>query len=137
MAIFAGKNGKVYWDAGGTDVAVLNISEWTVDIKCGEMEANIMGSDWTIAAASQKGWTATVNCYIDSTGFSIDTSVADAEGPLVVELWLQDEATEGLFTGSAIITDMSTTTPADGFATVNYQLKGTGAIAYATTTAVT
>lgn len=138
MAMFSGKNGKAYYDVGEAgQAAFAYITSWSANVDLATAEANYMNQsgDWSSNIALQKGWSASVSCYLDAANIVVNLADADAEGPITVELWFTDTQTDGILSGSAIITGMSVDESATDYVTISYELKGTGALSYIIDTA--
>ena len=67
MAAFHGKSGTVSFGC----TAFSNIKSWTLDLSAETSDASIMGSSYKGITVGQFDWSATVECYADSTGLDI------------------------------------------------------------------
>ena len=124
MALIHGSSGSV--TLGDTDFqnATACVTSFTIDVTTDSLEASCMGNTYKTFLAGCNGWTATVECNAQSTGYDIATL-----GDSVACTFDPDDGSTVDLTGNAIVTGISGTTDVNGVATVTYTLQGTGALA--------
>ena len=120
MAAFHGKAGSVTWAGGGT---VSQITSWSCDVSCDIAEQTDMGDTWKTYLAGFKDWTATVECYMLTTG--LDALAAGLGATAQLNLTLVSGAYN--LEGEAICTNISASQSADGIPTVTYSFQGSDA----------
>ena len=129
-----GKAGRVEFNTG----AIASVVSWSINATCGTTDATAMSSvaltaatHWKTALVGFKNWTATVECLFDDGGLDPDltTDIADADGAALV-LYTSIAATAGrMYTGNAIVTNISPTADAHGNITVTYSFQGSDSLA--------
>ena len=125
MSTFIGKDGAVYV---GTN-AVAEVRDFSLESSSEIVNDTVMGDDFMTNKATQKSWSATVNCYYDSS----DTTgqLALDEGATVTLNLYPEGNTSGktYYTGSVIVTSISRSQSFDGLVEVTFNGTGTGALA--------
>ena len=125
MSTFIGKDGAVYV---GTK-AVAEVRDVSLESSSEIVNDTVMGDDFMTNKATQKSWSATVNCYYDSS----DTTgqLALDEGATVTLNLYPEGNTSGktYYTGSVIVTSISRSQSFDGLVEVTFNGTGTGALA--------
>lgn len=138
MALFHGKNGKVYWDSQGVDTDVEHVVDFTIDATADVAEDTAMADTWKSYKGGFKDWTASVTCNLDTTGQDIpfETNAVEALGentPAKLELYvLWDNVTPqyNCLYGSAVCTGVSIATDKDDVVKITYTFQGTGTLAW-------
>ena len=124
MSTFIGKDGAVYV---GTN-AVAEVRDFSLESSSEIVNDTVMGDDFMTNKATQKSWSATVNCYYDSS----DTTgqLALDEGATVTLNLYPEGNTSGktYYTGSVIVTSISRSQSFDGLVEVTFNGTGTGAL---------
>ena len=141
MAAFHGRDGKVQWDIGGTEAALEHCTNWTCDITVDTAETTVMGDTWKSRVPGYKDWTATAECFMDSTGMDVPIAEGGTEAigentPATLELWMDKTGGAGeiiVIHGSAICTDASINQDANDAVKVTYTFEGQGTLTWATT----
>ena len=125
MSTFIGKDGAVYV---GTN-AVAEVRDFSLESSSEIVNDTVMGDDFMTNKATQKSWSATVNCYYDSS----DTTgqLALDEGATVTLNLYPEGNTSGktYYTGSVIVTSISRSQSFDGLVEVTFNGTGPGALA--------
>ena len=124
MSTFIGKDGAVYV---GTN-AVAEVRDFSLESSSEIVNDTVMGDDFMTNKATQKSWSATVNCYYDSS----DTTgqLALDEGATVTLNLYPEGNTSGktYYTGSVIVTSISRSQSFDGLVEVTFNGIGTGTL---------
>jgi hypothetical protein len=124
MSTFIGKDGAVYV---GTN-AVAEVRDFSLESSSEIVNDTVMGDDFMTNKATQKSWSATVNCYYDSS----DTTgqLALDEGATVTLNLYPEGNTSGktYYTGSVIVTSISRSQSFDGLVEVTFNGTGTGTL---------
>jgi len=134
MATFLGKEGAVYI---GTN-AVAEVRDFSIETTSEIVDATVMGStgDWMVKKATQKGWSASINCYYDSSDDDGQNAMGEGTGNAiedgtVVAIKLYPEgntSTKDYFYGDLLVTSISRSASFDGLVEVSFSGEGTGAL---------
>jgi len=127
MASSSGKLGAVY--VGG--VAVAEIRDWSVEQTGDTTESSVMGTEWRTHLATLKSWTSSFNAFWDLD----DAAQASLDVGAEVTLALYptgNTSTEKYYTGSAIVTSVSSSASFDGMIEASFTVQGTGALTEST-----
>lgn len=126
MSTFLGKEGAVYI---GTN-AVAEVRDFSVETTAETVDATVMGStgDWMVKKATQKSWTASINCYYDSS--DTNGQLAMDEGSEVAVKLYPEGNTSGkkYYYGQLVITSISRSASFDGLVEISFSGDGTGAL---------
>lgn len=126
MSTFLGKEGAVYIGSN----AVAEVRDFSVETTAEVVDATAMGAtgDWMTKKATLKSWTASVNCYYDSS--DTNGQLAMDEGS-EVDLKLYPEgntSTKTYYYGTLIITSISRSASFDGLVEISFSGDGTGTL---------
>lgn len=127
MAI-SGKGGGVFLGA----VKVAEVTNWTLDIEADMLDSTTFdGNGWRTFIAGLKQWSGSLEAKwkvnTDTTG---QKALQDALlGGTVLSLKLDVNGTNN-YTGSALVSTENVETPVDDIVTANFDIQGTGALAY-------
>lgn len=121
MAKFHGKAGSVTV-TGDVTIDPLCVKSFTIDTSCDSSDASCMGTTWKNYLAGCKGWTATIECNADNSGY--DIAELGESGTFTFT-----ETTGIGLTGTGIVSNISGSQSATDTATVSYSIQGTGALA--------
>lgn len=102
----------------------LCISSVTVDVSADTVDYLCMGDgSWQSAAAATKSWTVSFESALDDTiGVDLANTIG-ATGALIFD------TVDGLaYNGNAIVTSIGINAPVDDYATVSWEMTGTGAL---------
>ncbi len=131
MALFHGKQAKIYWDADDTDTNLLHGQNWSIDITHDVADITAMQDSWRTFYGGFRDWTATVECLLPAAGANIglggDDGMGDDECNL--ELYLRWDSGTPSYTalyGLAICNGESFGFDKDGIPTVTYTFQGIG-----------
>jgi hypothetical protein len=126
MATSIGKDGAVYVDSQTS--AVAEVRDWSLETTSEVVNDTVMGDTWMTNKATQKSWTASVNCYW-SDG---DTTGQDllVEGAAVTLKLYPEGNTSGntYWYGDVIITSVSKSLSFDGLVEISFSATGNGAL---------
>lgn len=124
MSTFIGKDGAVYV---GTN-AVAEVRDFSLESSSEIVNDTVMGDDFMTNKATQKSWSATVNCYYDSS--DTNGQLALDEGSTVTLNLYPEGNTSGknYYYGSVIITSISRSQSFDGLVEITFNGTGTGAL---------
>lgn len=130
MASFHGKRGLFSFTNINAAQDAL-VSNFTIDGTADVAETSVMdvsavgaAKHWKDYVAGFKDWTATVECFIDSSGIGTIGSILGDEQTLTLD------TTTGLsYAGSAICTGISPSMSTDGAATVTFTFQGVDTLA--------
>lgn len=126
MSTFLGKEGAVYIGSN----AVAEVRDFSVETTAETVDATVMGStgDFMIKKATQKSWTASVNCYYDS-GDTNGQLAMDEGSEVALKLYPEGNTTgKKYYYGQAIITSISRSLSFDGLVEISFSADGTGAL---------
>lgn len=126
MSTFLGKEGAVYIGSN----AVAEVRDFSVETTAETVDATVMGSagDWMVKKATQKSWTASVNCYYDSSDTNGQLAM-DEGSEVAVKLYPEGNSTgKTYYYGQLIITSISRSGSFDGLIEASFSGDGTGAL---------
>jgi len=133
MAVMAGKNGKVIWDASATDIGLTYVQSWTCTYTHDNAEITSMQDSYRTYLTGHQDWTATVECLLPTGALQIPlgsavTGLGMADDTCQLELYFHHEAATKYRAvyGNAICTGESIGETADGIATITYTFQGIG-----------
>ena len=131
MPVLHGKNGSVYKRTGtATGEKIVNTTSWTVNILQETAESRVHEQDWVLRAGGLRDWNATFEGNVAEAVVDKQFLVNATPATLIsgtVHLYLaQGPGTTTAFQGEGIITDFSTSAPADGLQTFTATVSGNG-----------
>ena len=130
MATSTGKDGAVYVDSQTS--AVAEVRDWSLETTSEVVNDTAMGNTWMTNKATQKSWTASVNCFWsdgDTTGQELLTEGAG----VTLKLYPEGNTTGNTYWyGDVIITSVSKSASFDGLVEVSFSATGNGALTEAT-----
>jgi hypothetical protein len=127
MANHRGSDGTVHV---GTD-AVAEIRSWSLESTADTIEDSVMGDSARTYQVGLASWSASVDCYWDDD----DTAQTALTAGASVSLTLYPEGTAAggtKYTGTALVTSVSTSSSFDGMLEVSFSATGTGSLTTAT-----
>lgn len=134
MAAVQGKLGSINYDGG--NVATLN--NWTLDVANDMLDVTSFTTSapqWRDFLDGLSTFTGGVSGIFDgaSTGQNdlITNSITPVAATVILEL---DQTGGGKFTGSVFLSGMSPSVAIDGTVEINWDMQGTAALTYTTTT---
>ena len=134
MAASPGKLGTINYDGG--NVATLN--NWGLDVGNDMLDVTpftTSAPQWREFIAGLSTFTGTVSGIFDgaSTGQNdlITNSITPAAAVVILEM---DQTVGGKYTGSVLLSGMSPSVAIDGTVEISWEMQGTGALTYTTTT---
>ena len=134
MAAVQGKLGSINYDGG--NVATLN--NWTLDVANDMLDVTpftTSAPQWRDFLDGLSTFTGTVSGIFDgaSTGQNdlITNSITPAAATVILEM---DQTGGGKFSGSVFLSGMSASVTIYGTAEINWDMQGTAALTYTTTT---
>ena len=87
-----------------------------------------VSGDWMVKKATQKSWTASVNCYYDSSDTDGQLSM-DEGSEVALKLYPEGNTTgKTYYYGQAIITSISRSASFDGLVEISFSADGTGSL---------
>ena len=127
MAVLHGKNGCVL---NGDGDKIANTSSWTVNILQETAESRVHEQDWVERVGGLRDWNATFEGNVEATGLANQflvgaTTAMVASGTIYLQL-VQGPATVAAFQGAGLMTDFSSSAPADGVQTFSATVSGNG-----------
>lgn len=129
MATHTGSEGIVKFATSGGSVAqVAEVRSYTLDQTADTIETTTMGDGSRTYTSALKTFTVSMDCYWDETDTS-GQGVIDAG--TVVDFEVYPEGTGSgatYYSGSAVVTSVSTTAAFDGNVEVSFAAQGTGAL---------
>lgn len=126
MANHRGSDGTVHV---GTD-AVGEIRSWSLESTSDTIEDSVMGDAARTYQVGLSSWSASVDCYWDDDD---DAQVALSAGASVTLTLYPEGAVAGTkYTGTALVTSVSTSSSFDGMVEVSFSATGTAALSTAT-----
>ena len=137
MAVEHGKEGSVHVLVSGTPTKVAHTTSWTVNEINEVSEARVQEEDYVLRYSGMRDWNVAVEGIAEATSGTgyltrrlIPASTGTAPLPsatVFVRLRISGASTP-VYEGSGIITDHSTTSPADGLPTFSATIAGNGAL---------
>ena len=129
MAELSGYGGGFSWDSTAIWQDANNIHAWSLDINCDGLDKTDMtDSGNRTFIRGLKGWTATVEGFVDATSDINLTLIGTAA---TINLTV-DSSNTLYYTGSAFLTGYSPAVPVDGAETYSLTFQGSGALTYET-----
>lgn len=126
MSTFLGKEGAVYIGSN----AVAEVRDFSIETTSEIVDATTMGvaGDWMVKKATQKSWTASVNCYYDSSDTNGQLAM-DEGSEVALKLYPEGNTTgKTYYYGQAIITSISRSASFDGLVEISFSADGTGSL---------
>lgn len=96
MAAQTGQFARVTYNAGGTDVEVLKLREWSVSTDLERPDTTAAGDEWATHVAAQKSWEGEATC-IDADPFWI----SQMGEMLTIRFYKHRDDTAPVFEGTA------------------------------------
>ena len=134
MAAVQGKKGSINYDGG--NVATLN--NWGLDVANDMLDVTSFTTSapqWRIFLDGLSTFTGNVSGIFDgaSTGQNdlITNSITPVAATVILEM---DQIVGGKYTGSVLLSGMSPSVAIDGTVEISWDMQGTGALTYTTTT---
>ena len=126
MATFLGKEGAVY--LGNEADKVLEVRDFSLESSSETVNTTVMGDTFMTHSATQKSWSASVNCYYDSGNTSGQLAM-DEGAEVRVNLYPEGQTTgKTYYYGNVIITSVSRSASFDGLVEISFSGQGTGAL---------
>jgi predicted secreted protein len=125
MTTFTGQAGTLR----NSTNAIAEVRNFEISVSADTVEDTVMTDTWKTNKAMQKSWTASVECYFDTSnaaqnGFSVGTTVAFQGYPSSAAATVGNAS----FTGSAIVTGRTIKSSHDGLVELSLTLIGDGAL---------
>ncbi len=134
MAASPGKLGTINY-AGG-NVATLN--NWTLDIGNEMLDVTpftTTAPQWRDVIAGLSGFTGTIAGVFDGASTGQNDLITNTLTPVAATVILEkDQTVGGKYTGSVLLSGMSIGVAVDGLDEISWDLQGTGALTFTTTT---
>ena len=129
MATHTGSEGIVKFAASGGSVAqVAEVRTYTLEQSADTIETTTMGDANRTYTSSLKTFTISMDCYWDETDTTGQGAI-DVSTEVDFELYPEGTgAGATYYSGSAIVTSVSTTASFDGNVEVSFSAQGTGAL---------
>lgn len=129
MATHTGSEGIVKFAATGGSVAqVAEVRSYTLEQSADTIETTTMGDSSRTYTSSLKTFTISLECYWDETDTTGQGSI-DAGTTCDFELYPEGTASGATYySGSAVVTSVSTTASFDGNVEISFSAQGTGAL---------
>ena len=126
MATSIGKDGAVYVDSQSN--AVAEVRDWSLETTSEVVNDTVMGDTWMSNKATQKSWTASVNCFWsdgDTTGQDL---LVEGAG-VTLKLYPEGNTSGNTYWyGNVIITSVSKSLSFDGLVEISFSATGNGAM---------
>lgn len=134
MAAVAGKGGTVTY-AGGN---VATLKEWSLDISPDIHDVTSFTTAapaWKDVIAGLNGWTGSLSGTFDAASTGQNTLITNSITPVEAAIILEkDQVNGGKYSGQSLISGASVGTAIDGLVDMSWDIQGTGALTYTTTT---
>ena len=134
MAAVAGKGGTVTY-AGGN---VATLKEWSLDISPDMHDVTSFTTaapTWKEFIAGLNSWTGSLTGTLDPASTGQNNLITDSLAPVSAAVILEkDQTNGGKYSGNALISGASVGVVIDGLVDMGWDLQGTGALTYTTTT---
>lgn len=128
MAYVSGTAGSVSYVSGGTTV-VGGAHEWSLDLGQETPEVTAFGENWRAFIPGIREWSGSLSAHLDPANAG-QTFVRNALIGGSVGIEFRFAAGSNYYSGSALITGASPGIAYDGAATLDFDLQGTGALAF-------
>lgn len=129
MATYTGSEGIVKFATSGGSVAqVAEVRSYTLEQSADTIESTTMGDSFRTYLSSLKGFTVSMDCYWDESDTAGQGSIGAGDE---VDFEIYPEGTGAgaiYYSGSAIVTSVSTTASFDGLVEVSFGATGNGAL---------
>jgi predicted secreted protein len=132
MTTYIGNNGVVKTAAeGGTVAAVTEVTNFTIESTADTIDASVMGSLNRVYKAGMQTFTGSIEVQYDPA--DAEQERLEVGTTIDFELYPQGTAETGTedknyYSGSAIVTGRTITTPLDGMVSMSIAIQGTGAL---------
>ncbi len=143
MAVMAGKDGKVIWDAAATDIGLTHVQSWSCTYTHDIAEITSMQETYRTYFTGHQDWTATAECLLPTGALQIPlgstvTGLGMVDDTCQLELYFHHETGTKFRAvyGEAICTGESIGETADGIATITYAFQGNGQLQWYTSSTV-
>ena len=124
MSTISGKDGSVAVGA----VAIAEVRDWSVETTAAMVNDTVMGDVWTTSKATQKSWSATVNCYLDAADLTGQGVLVEG-AEVTLNLYPSgNTSTNQEYTGTVIVGTVSRSGAHDGMVEISFSATGTGAL---------
>ena len=134
MAAVAGKGGTVLYAAGN----VATLREWSLDVGNDMQDVTSFTTaapTWKEFIAGLSSWTGSLSGTFDPVSTGQNNLITDSLVPVSAAVVLEkDQVNGGNYAGNVLISGLSVGTVIDGLVDMSWDLQGTGALAYTTTT---
>ena len=128
MATATGKDGAVYLGTAPGSNEVLEIRDWSLETTSEIVNDTVMGDTWMTNKATQKSWTASVNCFWDPANTTGQGALEEG-AEVTLNLFPEGQtSTKTYWYGSAIITSVSKSSSFDGLVEASFSATGNGAL---------
>lgn len=132
MTTYIGNNGVVKTAAeGGTVAAVTEVTNFTIESTADTIDASVMGSLNRVYKAGMQTFTGSIEVQYDPA----DAEQERLEVGTTIDFELYPQGTteagsedKNYYSGSAIVTGRTITTPLDGMVSMSITIQGTGAL---------
>lgn len=123
MARYKGKDGSI--TVGGTSVG--EVESFDLEISVNELDANVMGSDWTDVEAGQSSASGSISVLTDPSDAGQTALAVGATAALVL---YPTSNTTGLksYTGNFLVTSVGRTTSVGDLVKTSYNIRNKGAV---------
>ncbi len=127
MAEIHGIGGTAFWNT----VEIDQVIRWSIISNCEIAEITSMKDEWTKPVAGLNGWSATVETFMNTTGFNPDATtflLAGVAYPLA--LVLNTVSVLAFYLGNALLEDVSCSVDVNTVEKVIYKFRGNGLLGF-------
>lgn len=124
MATVIGKDGAVYIGAN----AIAEVRDFSLETTSELVNDTVMGDTWMTNKATQKSWTASINCYFDADDATGQALLIEGAEVSLLLYPSGNTSTNVEYAGSLIVTGVSRSQSFDGMVEVSFSGTGNGAL---------
>ena len=134
MGAAAGKLGTIVYDGG----SVATVNDWGLDLTNDMLDVTSFTTSapqWREFITGLSSWTGNISGIFDGASTGQNDLITNSITPVSASVTLEmDQTAGGKFTGSVFLSGFGPAAPIEGEVTVSWDLQGTGALTYTTTT---
>lgn len=129
MAVHEGKYAIVQIDVAGTPTQFGEVRSYTLEIASNTIDVSTLGTDWKSFLRGQRSWSGTLECFYDPTDpaqMELESQVDAGQSVTLTFLDLGNTAGNPRKSGSAVITNVTTTVATEDAIGLSISFQGQG-----------
>ncbi len=134
MPAVAGKSGTIVYDGG----SVATVSNWDLNLTNDMLDVTAFTTSapqWREFIDGLSDWSGAISGIFDGTSTGQNDLIVNSLAPTTATVVLEmDQTAGGSFSGAVFLSGMSPTVAIDGTAEISWDLQGTAALSYSTST---